>query len=418
MDKNALITNDAVVLGILFVILALVFYTSGSKKSFWNKFYKVIPSILLCYFIPSLLNTLNIISGDESGLYKIASRYFLPAILVLLTLGINIPALRRLGPKAIAMFFAGTVGVIIGGPIALSVIGSINADALVSGSEPTWPGFATIAGSWIGGSANQAAMLGTFEASQNMFAQMVAVDVLVANVWMGFLLYGTQHRQKINKWLKADNSAIMDLEKRMETIELTSEVKKRGTREWMILCGVAFGATAIAHICANFLAPFFEKNVPGSERFSLTSSFFWLVIIATIIGLALSFTKAKKLEQTGASDLGSVLLYFLVATIGMGMDLGAVLDKPIFFLVGILWIIVHVSILLLVAKIIKAPYFFVAVGSQANIGGAASAPIVAAAFNKFLAPVGVLLAVLGYTVGTIGAWASGKLMEQVYQFLK
>jgi uncharacterized membrane protein len=215
MEKKALITNDAVVLGILMLILAFVFYTAGSKKPFWSKFYKIIPSILLCYFIPSLLNTLNVISGDQSSLYAIASRYFLPASLVLLTIGIDIPALRKLGGKALIMFFAGTVGVVIGGPLAMFAVGSFNPDVLSYEGEPTWHGFSTIAGSWIGGGANQTAMKETFKTSDNLSAQMVAVDVLVANVWMGLLLYGTQHRERINRWLRADNSAILDLEKRM-----------------------------------------------------------------------------------------------------------------------------------------------------------------------------------------------------------
>jgi uncharacterized membrane protein len=417
MDKKALITNDAVVLGILMLILAFVFYTSGSKKPFWSRFYKIIPSILLCYFIPSLLNTLNVISGDQSSLYAIASRYFLPASLVLLTIGIDIPALRKLGGKALVMFFAGTLGVMIGGPLAMFAVGSFNTDALTYEGEPTWHGFATIAGSWIGGGANQTAMKETFKASDNLSAQMVAVDVLVANVWMGLLLYGTQHRARINRWLRADNSAILALEKRMETIELTSEVNKRGTREWMVLCGVAFGVTGLCHFGADHIAPFFANNVPDAAKYSLDSKFFWIVVLATTFGLILSFTRARKLEGTGASDIGSVFLYFLVATIGMGMDLGAVLDNPSFFLIGAIWIVTHVIVLLIVAKIIRAPYFFVAVGSQANIGGAASAPIVAAAFNKYLAPVGVLLAVLGYAVGTYGGYVTAQIMRMIHGIL-
>jgi uncharacterized membrane protein len=149
------------------------------------------------------------------------------------------------------------------------------------------------------------------------------------------------------------------------------------------------------------------------DRFSLTSGFFWIVVVATTLGLILSFTPAKKLEGVGASKIGSVLLYFLVATIGMHMDVLAIRDNPMLFLVGIVWMLVHVSILLGVAKIIRAPFFFVAVGSQANVGGAASAPIVASAFHPSLAPVGVLLAVLGYALGTYGAWLCGILMQTV-----
>ncbi len=416
--NTALITNDAVVLGLLMAILALVFYTSGSTKPFWTKFYSIIPSILLCYFIPALFNTFGIISGESSGLYKVASRYFLPACLVLLTMGIDLQSLRRLGGKSIIMFFAGTLGVMLGGPIVIALTGFFSPSTLMQGGEEVWRGLATISGSWIGGGANQAAMLEVFGASKSLFGQMIAVDVLVANLWMGLLLYGSQHTQKINRWLKADNSAIDELKKKMETLELTAVQQKRGTKEWMILAGIAFGITGISHFGADIIAAFFTQNFPGSAKFSLTSSFFWLVLIATTLGLLLSFTKARKLEGTGASDMGSVFLYFLVATIGMNMDLKALLDNPILFLMGAIWITIHIIILLIVAKIIKAPFFFVAVGSQANIGGAASAPIVAAAFNKYLAPVGVLLAVLGYAVGTYGAYICGLAMQWVFEMVK
>ncbi|WP_207493969.1 DUF819 domain-containing protein [Aridibaculum aurantiacum] len=416
--QTAFITNDAVVTGILLGILALVFYTASSKKNGWVKFYKIVPSILLCYFIPALLNTFNIINGEKSALYTIASRYFLPASLVLLTLGIDIPALRRLGGKSTIMFFAGTIGVMVGGPLALFIVGSINESVLLYKDEEAWKGLATIAGSWIGGGANQAAMLEVFGASKDLFSQVVVVDVMVGYLWTGILLYGSQHNEKINKWLGANSAAITELENKMEAIDNNRAVTKRGTREWILLLGAAFGLTAVSHFGADIIAPWFTKNYPASANYSLTSGFFWLVIIATTLGLIFSFTKARKLEQYGASDLGSVFLYFLVATIGMQMDLKAVLTSPTLFVIALIWIIIHIAILLVVAKWIKAPFFFVAVGSQANIGGAASAPIVAAAFNKYLAPVGVLLAILGYAVGTYGGYLCGLSLKYVSELLR
>ena len=160
-------------------------------------------------------------------------------------------------------------------------------------------------------------------------------------------------------------------------------------------------------------APFIGENYPSLQQYSLDSAFFWIVVIATTAGLLLSFTNVRKLEGAGASRMGSVLLYVLVATIGMQMDLGAVLDNPLLFVVGIVWMIFHIIIMLIVAFIIKAPFFYVAVGSQANVGGAASAPIVAAAFDASLAPVGVLLAVLGYAAGTYGAYLCGLMMQVI-----
>jgi uncharacterized membrane protein len=182
----------------------------------------------------------------------------------------------------------------------------------------------------------------------------------------------------------------------------------------MMILGVGFAITGLSHWIADIVAPFIGTNYPNLKQYSLDSTFFWIVVIATTGGLALSFTKARELEGVGASRLGSVLLYILVATIGMQMDLGAVLDNPVFFLIGIIWILLHMGTMLLMAYLIKAPFFYVAVGSQANIGGAASAPIVASAFNHSLAPVGVLMAVLGYALGTYGAYLSGLVMQWIY----
>lgn len=420
MDEKQvpLITNDAVVLGILLTILAGIFLTSNSDKPFWRKFYSVVPSILLCYFIPALLNTFGVISGEKSQLYPVASRYFLPASLVLLTLGVDIPSLRKLGGKSLIMFFAASFGVMIGGPLVLLLVGSIFPDMLMYNNEEVWRGLATIAGSWIGGGANQAAMLEIFGASKNLFGQMVAIDVIVAYLWMGILLYGSKYNGRINKWLKAESASITALEKKMELIDVSSEKKRTGTKEWIMLLGIAFGITGLSHFLADNIAPFFTMYFPGSARYSLTSTFFWLVSIATACGLALSFSRVRKMEAYGASDMGSVFLYFLVACIGMNMNLLAVFDNPTLLLVGMLWIIIHIIVLIVVAKIIKAPFFFVAVGSQANIGGPVSAPVVAAAFNKYLAPVGVLLAVLGYAVGTYAAYLCGLGMQYVHGLLK
>lgn len=185
------------------------------------------------------------------------------------------------------------------------------------------------------------------------------------------------------------------------------------TTDLMVMLGIAFAATAVSHFLADNIAPFIQENAPNLARFSLTSKFFWLIIIATAIGVTLSFTKAREYEGAGASKIGTVFIFVLVATIGMKMDIRSLADYPGLFMVGGIWMLIHILILVIVGKFIRAPYFFLAVGSKANIGGAASAPVLAAAFHPALAPVGVLLAVLGYVLGTYGAWLCGLLMQTV-----
>lgn len=410
-------TNDAIVLGLLMLVVAWVFYTSNSPKPFWKKFYTFVPSILLCYFLPALLNwPLGLIDGETSNLYFVASRYLLPASLVLLCLSIDLKGIINLGPKAIIMFLAATVGIVLGGPLAILVISTIAPGVLdVGNGEEVWRGLTTVAGSWIGGGANQASMKEIFGVSDNLFATMIVVDVICANIWTGFLLYGASITKKVDRWLKSDTSAIDELKDRVEKYQ-ASIAKIPNLSETFMILAIAFGGTALAHWGADVISPRLEAHSDWLEKYSLeslSSGFFWIVVIATTVGVGLSFTKYRQYEGAGASRLGSVFIFVLVATIGMQMNIREIFDNMGLFFIGITWMLFHVLIMILVAKLIKAPFFFVAVGSQANVGGAASAPVVASAFSPALAPVGVLLAVLGYALGTYGALICAQLMDWV-----
>ena len=416
-------TNDAIVLGILIATLAGIFYTASLETPGWKKFYTYVPPLLLCYFLPALLNwPLGLISPEwtdadgvmhKSQLYFVASRYLLPASLILLCLGIDMKAVLNLGPKALIMFFAATLGIVLGGPIALLVTSQFFPSVIEAAPQDIWRGLSTVAGSWIGGGANQTAMKEIFDVADDLFGTMIVVDVVVANIWMGFLLYGANISDRLDNWLKADNSAIEDLKNRVS--DYRAGIERIPTMTWVfILMAVAFGGTALSHWGADIMTPFmgqFREALEAARLNSLMSHFFWLIVVATTFGLILSFSKARSLEGVGASRWGSVFIYVLVATIGMKMNLGEVFQNLGLFAIGIIWMAIHVIILLIVSKVIKAPFFFVAVGSQANVGGAASAPIVASAFSPSLAPVGVLMAVLGYALGTYGALVCAFLMQ-------
>ena len=453
-------TNDAILLGILLAVLAGVFYTSHLDSPGWKKFYGVVPALLLCYFIPALLHwplgliaahwyspdligylselghTIpdgatfseiqqfikdNNITGTakfegHSKLYFVASRYLLPASLILLCISIDFKGLINLGPKALIMFFAATVGIVLGGPIALFIILNVAPNIIAADPDQLWRGLSTVAGSWIGGGANQNAMAEIYEVVEKpIFPTMIIVDVVVANLWMGFLLFGASRSERLDKWLKADSSAIETLKQKMADYKASvSEIPT--TTKLFLLLAVAFGGVALSHWGADLMTPFMKQSkemLEGMKLHSLMSHFFWLIVISTTIGVALSFTKARSLEGVGASNWGSVCIFILVATIGMKMNLGEVYKHLGLFAIGIIWMIVHITILLITAKIIRAPFFFVAVGSQANIGGAASAPVVASAFSPSLAPVGALMAVLGYGLGTIGAILCAEIMRVI-----
>ena len=408
-----LINNDAVVLGLLLSIIAAVLITSNSENLFWKKFYKFCPSLLLCYFIPSIFNSLNIISGKTSNLYFVSSRYLLPTSLVLLTLSVDFPEIKKLGSKAIIMFCTGTIGIIIGGPLSVLIVSKLSPTLVYNlNMSEVGNGLVTIAGSWIGGGANQAAMKEIFNVQDDIFSIMIAVDVIVANIWMAILLYGVGINKNINDFLGADSSAINRLKRKVEEYRIQI-ARIPNTVDTIKIISVGFGITSIAHIGSDIITPFILANAPSLAKFSLTSSFFWLIVISSSIAVLISFTSLRNLEGVGASRMGNIFIYILVATIGMKMNIASIFENSGLFIIGFIWMTFHALLLIAVAKLIKAPFFFIAVGSQANVGGAASAPIVASAFHPSLAPVGVLLAVLGYAIGTYGAWICGIFIQNM-----
>lgn len=410
------ITNDTVVFGLLALCLGFIFYTSSLKTGFWGKFYNIVPAVLMCYVLPSILASSGLISDEASGLYFMASRYLLPAALILMTLSIDLKAIANLGSKALIMFLTGTVGIVTGGPLAILLISFFSPET-VGGNDfdAIWRGLSTIAGSWIGGGANQAAMLEIYQYNPDKYGGMVLVDIVVANVWMAIILLGVGKTKKIDRWLKADTSAIEDL--RIKVSKFTEKITRVPTlKDYMMMLSFAFTGVGISHFFGDAISSYLTstyESVSDNKSFLsfLGSSFFWMVVLATVGGIVLSFTKAKNYEGAGASKIGGMFIYILVATIGMKMDLGKVLENPGLIAIGFVWITIHALLLIIVAKLIKAPYFFLAVGSQANVGGAASAPVVAAEFHPALTSVGVLLAVFGYVVGTGGAILCTILME-------
>jgi len=431
MDNPPIFTNDTIVFGVLMLSLGFIFYTESKEFGFWKKFYKIVPGLFMAYMIPAVFTTLGVIAPEwetkdaagtitehHSNLYYVASRFLLPAALVLMTLSIDLKAVFNLGWRALVMFFTGTIGIVIGGPIAILIISIFSPETVGgAGFDAVWRGLSTLAGSWIGGGANQTAMLEIYEYNPKLYGGMVFVDIVVANVWMAILLIGIGKSKKIDKWLNADTSSIEALQDKMSTF--AESVKRNPSlTDIMIMLAIAFGTVGFAHFGSGYLAPLCENLVAGIESpftrnmFTfLGSSFFWMISLATIIAIILSFTKAKNYEGAGASKFGSVFIYILVASIGMKMDLTMILDNTGLIVVGIVWMTIHALLLIFIAKLIKAPYFFLAVGSQANVGGAASAPIVASAFHPSLASVGVLLAVFGYAIGTLAAIICTILMQ-------
>jgi len=411
MNKSDIFfTNDAVVLGILLAVLALIFHST--KLADFKKFYKFVPSILLCFFIPGLLSSFHIISAEASQLDEIASKYLLPTCLIFFTISIDFQALKKLGTKSLLVFLAGAVGVMIGGPISLWVVKCIDSDYLLTPQkDEIWRGLATIAGSWTGGNANQIALKEIFQPSPSVFAQTSVIDVFFAELWLGILLYFVGKSQQIDKIFRANHGDFEKIKHEISTKQ--SNFSNPNFQEFIQMLAVGFGGTAIAHQIADLIVPFIETNYPFLKTYSLTSKSFWIAGSASAFGIYLSTTRLRKIEKFGTTQLGTVFLYFLIATIGMQLHLIEAFSNPILFLIGLIWIFIHGLFTILAAYFLKVSFFYTAVGSQANVGGVASSSVIAAAFHPSLAPIGVLLAIFGNAIGTYCGYISGLLLQWI-----
>lgn len=407
--STALITNDIVVFGLIAATLGAIFYLASGPTPFWKKFFAWVPALLLCYFVPAIYNTAGLIDGEGSQLYYFGSRVLLPAALVLLTLSVDLKGILKLGPRLLFVFCAGTLGIILGAIVSFQVLEWVW-PAAVAGD--TWRGMAALSGSWMGGGANMVAIREIYEVDATLFGQFAVVDVAFASLWLATLLFLANRAEQIDRRSGADTSAIDEMRERIAAYE-AANARIPTLTDLMVIVGLAFGIVALAHAVSNPIAGWFSANMAWASRFSLDSSFVWIVVLSTLAGLGLSFTRVRQLENAGASRVGTVCLYFLIACIGMQMDFFRLAERPELLVIGALWMAVHVLVIWGAARLVKAPLLYFAVGSQGNIGAAASAPVVAAAFHPTLAPVGVLLGTVGYATGTVLAYFTGQILRMM-----
>lgn len=405
--NTALITNDIVVFGLIAASLGGIFYLASGPTPFWKKFFAWVPALLLCYFVPAIYNTAGLIDGEASQLYYFGSRVLLPAALVLLTLSVDLKGVLKLGPRLLFVFVAGTLGIALGAIVSFQLMEWFW-PAAVAGD--TWRGMAALSGSWIGGGANMVAIREIYEVDATLFGQFAVVDVAFASLWLATLLFLANRAAQIDARSGADTAAIDEMRDRIAAYE-AANARIPTLTDLMVIIGVGFGIVALAHAISNPIAAWFADNVAWSSRFSLDSNFVWIVVLSTLGGLGLSFTRVRQLENAGASRIGTVCLYFLIACIGMQMNFLRLAERPELLLIGGIWMAVHVLTVWAAARMVKAPLFYVAVGSQGNVGAAASAPVVAGAFHPTLAPVGVLLGTVGYATGTVIAYFIGQILR-------
>ena len=357
-----------------------------------EKVFKYAPPIIWIYFLPMLSSGIGVIP-TASPLYSWTSKYLLPPALILLLLSSNIKILSTLGSKAIGTMLFGTLGIVLGGPISLLIFGSFL-------PEDAWMGLAALSGSWIGGSANMVAIGKSIGTSDNLFGNMIVIDTVVGYGWMGIVILISGHQKSIDKWNDADTRIIDDL-----NIKMSTEDSKRPTSFNDLLTIV------VVSLFFGLLSLELGKLIPDLGK--VVTSFGWTIILVSLIGVSLSFTKLSDLNNAGSSHVGNLFLYILLGTIGAKANITQIGDLPYYIAVGILWIFIHAIILFFGGRLLKAPMFLIATSSQANIGGVVSAPIIATVYKKSLAPVGLLMGVIGNIIGIYAGLFTAWLLSLV-----
>ncbi len=392
-QATSLLTDPMAVIGFLAGVLALVFWLSTLPAL--RKLFELTPPVIYIYFIPTIATTLGI-TPPLSPAYDWLTRYMLPVALFLLMISIDLGSIAQLGGMALAMMVAGTLGIVVGGPLTYLVFGGML-------PAESWKGLAALSGSWIGGSANMVAVAESVGTPSSILGPIIVVDTVVGYGWMGVILFFSGWQARWDRRINARTEAIEEANARLQEVQ----AHRRPTELWhaAVLIGVGM-SVAVACVALGGKLP-----VLGSP--TIISHTTWAVLIVVTVGLLLSFTPLRRLEEVGASKLGYVALYMLLTGIGAQADLRAVLAAPAFLAAGALWIAIHATILLIAARLLRAPLFFFATGSMANIGGAATAPVVAGVYHPAMAPVGLLMAVSGYVLGIYAAlgcaWMLGVL---------
>ena len=391
-ESLPLISSPIGVLAILCAVAAFWFLVHQATQ--W-KLFDYIPPLLFIYATPVILNNTGVIPGS-SPIYTGLNAYALPAFIVLMLIKVNVPAAVRIMGKGVLVMLMGTLGVVVG-----AVVSYVAVHRWLS--EDAWTGIGALAGSWIGGTANMAAAAEMLNTPEELFGLAVLADNVIYIIWLPILLASKNIADKFNAWTNVppDRLALMDAAAEMTSVE--DRIPEM--RDYVYLFAVAIAVTWIGTALASGI----HSSMEGAPTWAndVFSQSTIKILIITTIALALSVTRVSTLPN--ATNLGTALIYVFVAGMGARASLAGVAQAPAFLLGALIWIFVHGLFCVLGAKLFRVDVHSTAIASAANIGAAASAPIVAAFHRPSLVPVSVLMALLGYAIGNYVAPITGHL---------
>ncbi len=395
------------IIAVLLVIEGLVIYAADLPKLRW--FFKYVPFMFLIYLLPMVVGTIGLIPpecgpGEKviTPVYGAIVKYCLPACLILLLINVDLRAIFRLGGVAFAVMAAGALGVMVGGPVVLAIFGRWLPPEI---QPQMWTGFGALSASWMGGSTNLLAVAKGVETPSAIVGMVIIVDTVIAYGWMSMLMLMAGRQAQFDRWNRSRIGMLEELRRRASA-DGAREAHPITLRGIVLMFSIAIGGTAVAMWASTKL-----PEVP-----QMITAYTWAIILASIFGLILSMTPARRLARFGTSSIGYGLLYFVLAAIGAMANLTHLASVPVLVLAGLVWVLIHGIFLLTAGRLLRAPLALIATASQANIGGVVSAPVVAEVYQTGLAPVALLLGVLGNVLGTYLGLCCAALCRMVSQW--
>lgn len=384
-----MITNGFTYIAVLIFLAAMLVWLQKYTKS---KFFDFVPPIVLLYLITMVLCTFHAWDMEATKpAYSALKNNILYAMIFLMLLRCDIRKILKLGPKMLGGFFAASVSIGLGFICTYALLHT------QLGSE-AWKALGALCGSWMGGSGNMIAVQAAFDIGEADMAYALVVDSIDYSIWVMFLLWAINLAPKFNKWTKADTSALDEVSKRLED-DAKANDKKITFVDLIFLLGLSLVISAVGQnvgVAVNSIAPWLDKAT-------------WTVLFITICGLIGALTPIGKMA--GTQELSNVMLYSVVALLASRASFLELSDAPLWIAAGFMILAIHGIILVIFAKIFKLDMFTCGVASLANIGGSASAPILAGAYSGSLVSVGVLMALMGYVIGTGGGILVANIMS-------
>ncbi|SFV71890.1 Protein of unknown function DUF819 [hydrothermal vent metagenome] len=385
-----MIENGFTYLSVLVMLSASIVFV---EKRYAYKIFAYLPAIVILYFSVMLASTFGLWEKTDAinNTYKTVKSNLLPAMIFLMLLLADMREIVKLGKKMLLTFFLASVS------IALGFIGMFS--LLHTLFEPeAWKAFSALSGSWLGGTANMIAIQEALSLPDSSIGYTLLIDSIDYAIWVMILLALVPFASRFNTWTKADTSIIDEVAKRLT--EKEKEKKPLDFASLFLLLGASLLVSSLAQYCASYL--------PTN---SFVSHNTWVILLATLTGILMAMSPLAKVS--GSLELGNIMLYLMIALIASRANFTELTEAPLYIFAGFVILLIHLLLMLLFAKVFKLDLFSLGVASLANIGGVASAPILASAYSKALIPIGILMAMLGYILGTFGGLIVAQVLQRI-----